>query len=127
MSRSSSWRTATLAHAELVGRAYDSVFKELCSSGQLRIEDDVVLTPFAFVSALAGVLRYFDFVQSMRQETFREYQNFNFNYSGKTRFISRIRYVGFRDRPELTALFARTRPLIGFLIVCGHKELSSPG
>ncbi len=67
-----------LADSELVGRAYDSVFKELCSSGQLRIEDEVVLTPFPFVSALAGIMLYFDFLQSLCPETFREYQNYNY-------------------------------------------------
>ena len=71
-------RYPQLANAELVGRAYDSVFKEMCSSGQLRIEDQVVLTPFPFVSALAGILLYFDFLQSLRADTFREYQNYNY-------------------------------------------------
>ena len=67
-----------LADAELVGRAYDSVFKELCSSGQLRIEDEVVLTPFPFVSALTGILLYFDFLQSLRPDAFRGFQNYNY-------------------------------------------------
>lgn len=71
-------RYPQLANAELLGRAYDSVFKEMCSSGQLQIEDEVVLTPFPFVSALAGILLYFDFLQSLRADTFREYQNYNY-------------------------------------------------
>jgi len=71
-------RYPQLANAELIGRAYDSVFKELCSSGQLRIEDEVVLTPFPFASALAGILLYFDFLQSLRPESFRRYQKYNY-------------------------------------------------
>lgn len=71
-------RYPQLADAELVGRAYDSVFKELCSSGQLRIEDEVVLTPFPFLSALAGILLYFDFLQSLRPDEFCEFQNYNY-------------------------------------------------
>ncbi len=71
-------RYPQLADAELVGRAYDSVFKELCSSGQLRIEDEVVLTPFPFISALAGILLYFDFLQSLRPDMFRAHQDYNY-------------------------------------------------
>ena len=71
-------RYPQLANAELVGRAYDSVFKELCSSGQLRVEDELVLTPFPFVSALAGVLLYFDLLQSLRPDAFRNHQNYNY-------------------------------------------------
>src|SRR5262249_27665946 len=42
---------------DLVGLAYDSVFKELCGKGQLKTATaDRVLAPFAFVSVLAGVM-----------------------------------------------------------------------
>jgi len=41
----------------VLGLAYDSLFKALCSEGQLKTaEDRQVLAPFAFVSALSGVL-----------------------------------------------------------------------
>jgi hypothetical protein len=40
---------------DLVGRAFDSLFKELCGQGALRsAEGRQVLAPFAFVSVLAG-------------------------------------------------------------------------
>jgi hypothetical protein len=71
-------RYSQLANTELVGRAYDSVFKELCSSGQLRVEDELVLTPFPFVSGLAGVLLYFDFLQSLRPDIFQQHHNYNY-------------------------------------------------
>lgn len=71
-------RYPKLAWSTLVGRAYDSVFKELCSAGQLHVEDEVVLTPFPFISALAGVLLYFDFVQSLRPDVFGGWQDYNY-------------------------------------------------
>lgn len=43
--------------ATLVGLAYDSLFKELCGSGELRVSaTERVLAPFAFVSVMAGVM-----------------------------------------------------------------------
>lgn len=71
-------RYPQLANAQPIGRAYDSVFKELCSSGQLHVEDEVVLTLSPFVSALAGVLLYFDFLQSLRPEVLRNHENCNY-------------------------------------------------
>ena len=44
-----------LTPQNLVGRAFDSLFKELCGQGALRnAEGRQVLAPFSFVSALAG-------------------------------------------------------------------------
>jgi hypothetical protein len=71
-------RYPELENARLLGRACDSVFKELCSAGQLRVGDEVVLTPFPFVSALAGLLLYFDFLQSLSPESFGKFQNYNY-------------------------------------------------
>lgn len=46
-----------LAPDAIVGLAYDSLFKALCSTGQLKTsEDRQVLAPFAFVSVLSGAL-----------------------------------------------------------------------
>jgi hypothetical protein len=41
---------------ELEGLAYDSVFKQLCGKGELKVEAQRVLAPFGFVSVLAGVM-----------------------------------------------------------------------
>jgi hypothetical protein len=67
-----------LTGRKLVGRPYNSVFKELCSAGQLKIEDEVVLTPFPFISGLAGALLYFDFLQTLKREIFGRFQNYNY-------------------------------------------------
>jgi hypothetical protein len=41
----------------LIGDAYDSLFKPLCAQAALRSADQQqIFAPFAFVSALAGVL-----------------------------------------------------------------------
>lgn len=50
-------RYPDLAAEELIGLAYDSLFKQLCGQGALKTQADrQVLAPFAFVSVLAGVL-----------------------------------------------------------------------
>lgn len=49
----------------IVGKAYDTLFKELCSAQALLMpEGRQVLAPFAFVSALAGVLLVIEFLRS---------------------------------------------------------------
>lgn len=48
--------------SDLEGLAFDSVFKELCGSGELRVaESRVVVAPLAFVSILAGTLLALEF------------------------------------------------------------------
>lgn len=65
--------------AEKVTRkAFDSVFRELCSSGQLRAASQVVLAPFPFISGLAGVFLYFELVKSLRPEVFSDFQGYNY-------------------------------------------------
>jgi hypothetical protein len=50
-------RFPSLKENELVGIAYDSLYKQLCGTGMLKSDNGKrVLAPFAFVSALAGVL-----------------------------------------------------------------------
>jgi hypothetical protein len=50
-------RFPTLSTADIAGVAYDSLFKTLCSTGQLgMLTDKRILAPFAFVSVLAGAL-----------------------------------------------------------------------
>jgi hypothetical protein len=49
-------RHPQLRNEELEGRAYDSLFKELCAAGQIGVEEGrTVLAPLAFVSLLGGV------------------------------------------------------------------------
>jgi hypothetical protein len=46
-----------ISEQELEGQAYDSLFKALCGETKLKIsENRQVLAPFAFVSALAGIV-----------------------------------------------------------------------
>jgi hypothetical protein len=48
-------RHRQLDPAQLVGTAYDSLFKSLCGTGQLGVDEGrTVLAPFSFVSVLAG-------------------------------------------------------------------------
>jgi ThiF family len=62
----------------VVGRAFDSVFRELCSAGQLRAGSATVLAPFSFISGLAGVLLYFEFLKSLRPDVFGPFQVHNY-------------------------------------------------
>jgi len=58
----------------LVGKAYDTLFKELCSAQALLTpEGRQVLAPFAFVSALAGVLLVVELVRSNYQAATTNY------------------------------------------------------
>jgi len=53
-----------LDSGDLVGRAFDSLFKELCGQGVLRsAEGRQVLAPFSFVSVLAGAYLAIEFVK----------------------------------------------------------------
>lgn len=52
----------------LVGKAFDTLFRELCGAQALRTpEGRQVLTPFAFVSALAGALLAVELVRQVTQ------------------------------------------------------------
>ncbi len=62
----------------VAGRPFDSVFRELCSAGQLRGISANVLAPFPFISGLAGVLLYFEFVKSLRPDVFGPFQRHNY-------------------------------------------------
>ena len=51
---------------QLVGLAYDTLFKQLCGQGQLTVVPDrQVLAPFAFVSVLAGALLALELVRRL--------------------------------------------------------------
>lgn len=56
-----------LKSAEVVGLAYDTLFKQLCSTGQLITpEGRQVLAPFAFVSVLAGTFLAIELARRLR-------------------------------------------------------------
>ena len=62
-------RYTGLAPAELLGLAYDSLFKQLCGEGSLKdAADRQVLAPFAFVSILAGVVLAAEFARRLTGE-----------------------------------------------------------
>lgn len=67
-----------LAIEDLIGRAFDSVFRELCSAGELRIEDHVVLVPMPFVSAAAGAYLYLELIKCLRQDIFAPFRGYNY-------------------------------------------------
>lgn len=52
---------------ELIGIAYDTLFKRLCSTERLAAEGRQVLTPFAFVSVLAGTFLAIEFVRRIQR------------------------------------------------------------
>jgi hypothetical protein len=61
-----------------IGRAFDSVFRDLCSVGKLRGADKGVLAPFPFISGLAGVMLYFEYVKRSRPDIFYTYTGYNY-------------------------------------------------
>jgi ThiF family len=69
---------AHLTRGEVVGKAFDSVFRQLCSAGSLRSSDRAVLSPFSFISGLAGVLLYFELVKSLCPSVFGDYHQYNY-------------------------------------------------
>lgn len=73
-------RYPELALKDLVNRPFDTVFRQLCSAGQIRLQagDEIVISPFPFISALAGVLLYFELVKTVRLDRFGAFQNHNY-------------------------------------------------
>lgn len=70
-------RFPSLAKADLVGTAYDSLFKRLCGEGVLGTTSGRrVAAPFAFVSALAGTLLALELVRRLSDGS----SDRNFNY-----------------------------------------------
>ena len=59
-------RYPQLAQRELVGIAYDTLFKNLCAEGELKtLEGKRVIAPFAFVSVLAGTMLALELVRRL--------------------------------------------------------------
>ncbi|MHB8345880.1 MAG: ThiF family adenylyltransferase [Acidiferrobacterales bacterium] len=68
-------RYPTLDAAQLVGSAYDTLFKRLCAEGQLQtLAGRQVIAPFAFVSVLAGTMLALELVRWLGDaKNFRDY------------------------------------------------------
>lgn len=62
----------------LIGKAFYSEFRNLCSAGELRVASGIVHAPFSFVSGLAGVLLYLELVKSSWPEVFGRFQKHNY-------------------------------------------------
>jgi hypothetical protein len=70
-----------LAVEDVIGKEFDSVFRQLCSASEIRTgANRSVLAPLSFVSAIAGVLLYFEFVKSLNPEVFGSFQLYNYSY-----------------------------------------------
>lgn len=66
-----------LAACDLIGVAYDTLFKNLCAEGQLHtMADKTIFAPFSFVSVLAGTLLALEIVR--RLGTGNDFQDFNY-------------------------------------------------
>lgn len=66
-----------LSIADLIGKAYDSLFKQLCGQGKLKTAaDKQVLAPFAFVSVLAGAYLAIEIVRRVQKENVEELFNY---------------------------------------------------
>jgi hypothetical protein len=63
-------RYPQLRAEDLIGRDYDSIFRDLCSASSLRAGDEVVLAPMSFISVMAGGYQYLEFLKSLRPDKF---------------------------------------------------------
>lgn len=62
-------RYPQLQRAEIVGLAYDTLFKQLCGANELKtLEGRQVIAPFAFVSVLAGTLLAVEVVRHLGRQ-----------------------------------------------------------
>lgn len=63
-------RFPSIEPGAIVGTAYDSLFKQLCSEGALgKIDDKRVIAPFAFISVLAGTLLALELIRRLNSGT----------------------------------------------------------
>ena len=61
-------RHTQLAPAEIEGIAFDTLYKQLCSSAQLKsVSGEQVVAPFAFVSVLAGALLLLEIIRQVHE------------------------------------------------------------
>jgi hypothetical protein len=67
-----------LAIDKLLNKAFDSVFRDLCGSGQLRVGGRQVLAPLPFISAMAGFHLAFEFFKSRIPDVFGPWQDCNY-------------------------------------------------
>lgn len=62
----------------VIGRDFDSIFRDLCSASTLKAGDEVVLAPMSFTSMLAGAFQYLEFLKALRPETFAHLKAANY-------------------------------------------------
>jgi hypothetical protein len=67
-----------LAVDRLINKAFDSVFRDLCGAGQLRVDGRQLLAPLPFISAMAGFHLAFEFFKSRIPEVFGPFQDYNY-------------------------------------------------
>lgn len=65
----------TIVASQLVGTAYDTLFKRLCAEGQLQtLAGQQIVAPFAFVSVLAGTMLALELVRQLGEAgSFKDY------------------------------------------------------
>jgi hypothetical protein len=63
---------------QIVGRDYDSIFRDLCSASTLKAGDEVVLAPMSFTSMLAGAFLYLEFLKSLSPMPFAHVEPVNY-------------------------------------------------
>lgn len=63
---------------DLINRDFNSVFRDLCAAAELRVENQVVLAPLAFISAAAGAFLYLELVKSLRKDVFSPFHRYNY-------------------------------------------------
>lgn len=71
-------RYPLLRDEDLIGRDYDSIFRDLCSASTLRAGDEVVLAPMSFISMLAGSFQYLEFLKSLNANRFAHLEHVNY-------------------------------------------------
>ena len=62
--------------AKIIGEAFDSLYKQLCSSQQLKsLKGEQVIAPFAFISVLAGSLLLLEVIKRLNKGSYSQKTN----------------------------------------------------
>jgi hypothetical protein len=67
-----------LAIERLINKAFDSVFRDLCGAGQLRVDGKHLLAPLPIISATAGFQLAFELFKSRVPNVFGQFQDYNY-------------------------------------------------
>lgn len=69
-----------LQASDIMGLAFDTLYKQLCSSGQLpSISGKQVIAPFAFISVLSGTLLLLQLIQHLSQKQYIAFNDWRIN------------------------------------------------